>query len=160
MSTPSFPATEDRSVPAARDLVLADVAVEYGSGVASVRPVNGFSCTIPDGSLALLLGPSGCGKTTLLSCLAGILHPTEGTVRHGDVEISSLGGAALTAYRRHGVGIVFQAFNLVASLTALDNVALPLRGSGRRRSDARARSAELLNEVGHAERMEHLLGQL
>ena len=58
MSTPSFPATEDRSVPAARDLVLADVAVEYGSGVASVRPVNGFSCTIPDGSLALLLGPS------------------------------------------------------------------------------------------------------
>ena len=98
MSTPSFPATEDRSVPAARDLVLADVAVEYGSGVASVRPVNGFSCTIPDGSLALLLGPSGCGKTTLLSCLAGILHPTEGTVRHGDVEISSLGGAALTRF--------------------------------------------------------------
>ena len=160
MSTPSFPATEDRSVPAARDLVLADVAVEYGSGVASVRPVNGFSCTIPDGSLALLLGPSGCGKTTLLSCLAGILHPTEGTVRHGDVEISSLGGAALTAYRRHGVGIVFQAFNLVASLTALDNVALPLLGSGRRRSDARARSAELLNEVGLADRMSHLPGQL
>jgi len=142
------------------DLVLSDVSVEYGSGVSAVRPVDGFNCTVPDGSLALLLGPSGCGKTTLLSCLAGILQPTEGSVRHGDTEVSALDGAAMTAYRRHGVGIVFQAFNLVASLTALDNVALPLVGSGRSRGEARRRAAELLDEVDLNERVSHLPGQL
>lgn len=142
------------------DLVLSDVVVEYGSGETAVRPVDGFSCEVPDGSLALLLGPSGCGKTTLLSCLAGILRPTAGTVCHGDTEISALAGQALTTYRRDGVGIVFQAFNLVASLTALDNVALPLRGSGRGRREARERATELLDEVDLHERSAHLPGQL
>ncbi len=142
--------------PSAGDLVLSDVVVEYGGGVSAVRPVDGFSCTVRDGSLALLLGPSGCGKTTLLSCLAGILRPSAGTVRHGDMEISALDGPELTTYRRHGVGIVFQAFNLVASLTALDNVALPLRGAGRSRRDARERAGE----VDLHERVGHLPGRL
>jgi len=142
------------------DLVLEDVVVEYRSGEGVIRPVDGFGCTIEDGSLALLLGPSGCGKTTLLSCLAGILRPSSGRLSHGDTEISALGGAALTAFRRDGVGVVFQAFNLVASLSALDNVALPLRGAGRGRSKARARATELLEEVGLGDRMSHLPGRL
>lgn len=160
MSAATAKVDEVAAAQAGDDLVLSDVVVEYGSGVSAVRPVDGFGCTVPDGSLALLLGPSGCGKTTLLSCLAGILRPSAGTVHHGDTEISSLDGPALTEYRRHGVGIVFQAFNLVASLTALDNVALPMRGAGRGRREARARAAELLEEVDLSARASHLPGQL
>ena len=142
------------------DLVIDDVSVEYTSGDYVVRPVDGFSRRIPDGSLALLLGPSGCGKTTLLSCLAGILTPTSGTISHGDTVITSLDRAGLTAYRRHGVGIVFQAFNLVASLTALENVVLPMRCAGISKKVARLRAEELLTEVGLAERADHLPGQM
>lgn len=142
------------------DLVLEDVVVEYRNGDSAIRPIDGFGCQIPDGSLALLLGPSGCGKTTLLSCLAGILRPSSGSVSHGDVVISSLSGPALTEYRRRGVGIVFQAFNLVASLSALDNVALPLRTAGHGQRAARERARELLEEVDLADRVDHLPGQL
>jgi len=142
------------------DLVIDDVSVEYASGDYVVRPVDGFSRRIPDGSLALLLGPSGCGKTTLLSCLAGILTPTSGTISHGDTVITSLDGGGLTEYRRHGVGIVFQAFNLVASLTALENVVLPMRCAGIPTKKARQRATELLAEVGLAERSGHTPGRL
>lgn len=141
-------------------LVLEDVVVEYGAGENAVRPIDGFNCDIADGSLALLLGPSGCGKTTLLSCLAGILRPTSGVVRHGDTEISSLTGGPLTEFRRHGVGIVFQAFNLVSSLSALDNVALPMRCAGRGGRAARTRALQLLAEVDLEHRQHHLPGEL
>jgi putative ABC transport system ATP-binding protein len=142
------------------DLVIDDVTVEYASGDYVVRPVDAFSRTIPDGSLALLLGPSGCGKTTLLSCLAGILSPTSGTIHHGDTEITSLGASGLTAYRRHGVGIVFQAFNLVPSLTATENVMLPMRCAGTKTKAARQRAAELLDEVDLSDRADHLPSRL
>jgi putative ABC transport system ATP-binding protein len=136
------------------DLVLEDVVVEYATGAERVRPVDGFSTTVHDGALALLLGPSGCGKTTLLSCLAGILRPTSGSVRHGDRAISELAGADLLDYRRHGVGIVFQAFNLIPSLTALENVMLPMRSAGVGRGEARQRATQLLTEVELVERMD------
>ncbi len=135
------------------DLVIDEVTVEYATGVEKVRPVDGFSTSIPDGSLALLLGPSGCGKTTLLSCLAGILEPTSGTIHHGDTAISSLRGQDLMNYRRHGVGIVFQAFNLIPSLSALENVMLPMRSAGVDKKAARARATELLEEVELGERL-------
>ncbi|HKY16008.1 MAG TPA: ATP-binding cassette domain-containing protein [Microthrixaceae bacterium] len=128
-------------------LVMDDLVVEYATGVERVRPVDGFSATIPDGSLALLLGPSGCGKTTLLSCLAGILEPTAGTIRHGARSITGLRGAELMDFRRHGVGIVFQAFNLIPSLTALENVMLPMRSAGVARATARTRATELLEQL-------------
>ena len=142
------------------DLDLRDVVVEYRSGESTVRPVDGFSASIPDGSLALLLGPSGCGKTTLLSCLAGILSPTAGRITHGATEISSLSGTSLTEYRRRGVGIVFQAFNLVPSLSAMENVMLPMRSAGVRRAAARDRAAELLEEVDLSHRADHLPGAM
>jgi putative ABC transport system ATP-binding protein len=132
---------------AAGDLVIDDLVVEYATGVERVRPIDGFSAVIPDGSLALLLGPSGCGKTTLLSCLAGILEPTSGTIRHGSAGVTGLRAAELMAYRRHGVGIVFQAFNLIPSLTALENVMVPMRSAGVGRREARARATELLEEL-------------
>jgi putative ABC transport system ATP-binding protein len=114
----------------ADDLAVQGLTVEYVSGGYVSRPVNGFDLQAEAGSLVLLLGPSGCGKTTILSCLAGVIRPTAGEVRVGDIDVAQLRGTALTDYRRHRVGIVFQAFNLVSSLTARENVMIPLRGAG------------------------------
>ncbi|MET0461359.1 MAG: ATP-binding cassette domain-containing protein, partial [Ilumatobacteraceae bacterium] len=103
--------------------------------------------------LVLLLGPSGCGKTTLLSCLAAILKPTSGSIRYGETEITALSGGALTEHRRHGVGVVFQAFNLVPSLNSLENVAAPMRSAGVRPRAAKRRAIRLLEDVGLGERL-------
>ena len=101
------------------DLRITDLVVEYASGQESVRPINGLNLDVTEGSLAILLGPSGCGKTTLLSCLGGILRPTSGRIEFGDLDVTALGTGELSDYRRNTVGIVFQAFNLVPSLTAM-----------------------------------------
>jgi putative ABC transport system ATP-binding protein len=112
------------------DLSIQDLVVEYSSGGYAVRPLDGFNLDVAAGSLVILLGPSGCGKTTLLSCLGGILKPTSGAIKFGEVDVTSLDAKALSEYRRETVGIVFQAFNLVPSLTALENVMVPLRSAG------------------------------
>ncbi len=137
------------------DLIIDDLTVEYDAGGYTVRPLDGFSTTVQDGSLAVLLGPSGCGKTTLLSCLGGILTPTSGSIRYGHIEVAGLQGAALTAYRQRDVGIVFQSFNLVPSLTAVGNVMAPLRAAGMSSTAARTRAVELLEHVGLGERLGH-----
>jgi putative ABC transport system ATP-binding protein len=141
-------------------LSIRDLVVEYSSGGYAVRPIDGLTVEAGPGELMLLLGPSGCGKTTLLSCLGGILTPTAGTISYGDVTITGLEGAALTNFRRHTVGIVFQAFNLVPSLTAFENVEVPLRAAKVGRRERRARATELLERVGLAERMHHKPGDL
>ena len=142
------------------DLRIADLVVEYSSGGYAVRPINGMSLDVPAGSLVILLGPSGCGKTTLLSCLGGILRPKSGSITFDGVDITALNSGALTKYRRDEVGIVFQAFNLVPSLTALENVMVPLRAAGRSRSSARQRAEELLTRVGLEDRLKHRPGDL
>ncbi len=141
-------------------LFVEGLTVTYRSGDYDVSPLDGFSMQAGDGELVVLLGPSGCGKTTLLSCLSGILRPTQGTVRVGGTEVIGLQGEALTDYRRHTVGVVFQAFNLVPSLTALENVAAPLWGSGVRRSDARVKASALLERVSLSDRASHRPGDL
>jgi putative ABC transport system ATP-binding protein len=107
-----------------------------------------------------LLGPSGCGKTTLLSCLAGILRPKSGGIHVNGSLITSLKGKGLTDYRQSGVGIVFQAFNLVPSLDATENVMVPLRAAGVGRREARARAVETLNHVGLGDRLHNKPSQL
>ncbi len=139
---------------------IQDLSVEYSSGGYAVRPIDGLSLQADEGELVLLLGASGCGKTTLLSVLAGILTPTSGSVSVDGVDVVGLSGSALSDYRRSTVGIVFQAFNLVPSLTALENVQVPLRLGGVRRSAARTRATELLAQVGLEERMQHKPGGL
>ena len=141
-------------------LEITDLVVEYASGGYAVRPIDGLSVRAEPGELVLLLGPSGCGKTTLLSCLGGILTPTSGEIHFGDVSIIGLDGARLTEYRRHTVGIVFQAFNLVPSLTALENVEVPLRAARFARRERRARATELMERVGLGDRMQHRPGDL
>jgi putative ABC transport system ATP-binding protein len=142
------------------DLAVTDLTVEYQSGDYVIRPLDRLNMEAEGGTLALLLGPSGCGKTTLLSCLAGILKPTSGSIVFRGTEVSALEGSGLTAYRRRAVGVVFQAFNLIASLSALDNVAAPLWAAGMRGAEARARAAALLTRVGLKERMHHHPGDL
>ena len=142
------------------DLNIRDLVVEYSSGGYAVRPIDGLDLDVPAGSLVILLGPSGCGKTTLLSCLGGILSPTSGEITFGDRVVTDLDGKAMAAYRRDTVGIVFQAFNLVASLTALENVMVPLRAAGTSRGRAKERAAELLTQVGLQDRMTHRPGDL
>jgi putative ABC transport system ATP-binding protein len=141
-------------------VLVDDLTVTYRSGDYEVSPLQGFSMQARDGELVLLLGPSGCGKTTLLSCLAGILQPTRGSVRVAGTEVVGLPPKELTQYRRSTVGVVFQAFNLVPSLTALENVAAPLWGAGVRRDPARVRAAALLDRVSLSDRARHRPGDL
>ena len=141
-------------------LRIEDLTIEYAQGGYAVRPIERFGLAAGDGDLVLLLGPSGSGKTTLLSCLAGLLSPAAGTVRVGETEVTALSGAALAQYRRHGVGIVFQAFNLIPSLTARENVAAPLRLAGVGRRAARLRADALLERVGLGDRAHHRPAEL
>ena len=140
---------------AAADLIIENLTVEFTKGDYTVRPLDDFSCNVQAGSLALLLGPSGCGKTTLLSCLGGILKPTAGKISYGGTEVTTLTGKALTLYRQRGVGVVFQAFNLVPSLNAVENVSVPMRSAGVGRREARDKAVTLLESVGLADRLTH-----
>jgi putative ABC transport system ATP-binding protein len=137
------------------DISIRDLTMEYSSGGYAVRPFDDFNLELSTGELVLLLGASGCGKTTLLSMLASLLTPTSGTITVGDIDVTALKGNALTEYRRHTVGVVFQAFNLIPSLTARENVSISLRNAGTSRSVARARAEELLTMVGLEDRMGH-----
>ncbi len=137
------------------DLQVRDLVIEYSSGGYPIRPIDGLSLDAAGGQLVLLLGASGCGKTTLLSVLAAILSPHSGGVSVAGIDVRALRGSALTEYRRKTVGIVFQAFNLVPSLTALENVMVPLRAARVRSRPARARATELLDRVDLGDRLEH-----
>jgi putative ABC transport system ATP-binding protein len=142
------------------DIDIRDLTIEYASGGYLVRPIHGLYLQVASGELVLLLGASGSGKTTLLSALAAILRPTAGTIWVGDTEVTALRGAALTEYRRHRVGVVFQTFNLVPSLTARDNVQAPLWAARMPARQARARAEQLLDRFGLHERLDHRPGDL
>jgi putative ABC transport system ATP-binding protein len=137
------------------DLRIEDLTIEFSQGDYLVRAIDSLDVKATDGEFVILLGPSGSGKTTLLSCLAGILTPASGRITVGDVQVTDLHGPALARYRRHTVGIVFQAFNLIASLTARENVMAPLRVAGVPARAARARAEGLLKLVGLEHRMDH-----
>jgi putative ABC transport system ATP-binding protein len=142
------------------EIRVRDLTMEYSSGGYIVRPFDHFDVDLATGDLALLLGASGCGKTTLLSMLASILTPTSGSIHVGDIEVTALKGADLAAYRRRTVGVVFQAFNLIPSLTAQENIYVSMRYAGVDRAAAKARSEELLTMVGLEDRMHHRPGKL
>jgi len=141
-------------------LEVGDLTVEYDSGGYMVRPLDHLCFGAEDGELVVLLGPSGCGKTTLLSSLAGLLTPTSGSIRLRGQEVVGLSGPALARHRRETVGVVFQAFNLIASLSARGNVMVPLLLGGIPRRQAAKRADELLGVVGLADRTHHRPAQL
>jgi putative ABC transport system ATP-binding protein len=141
-------------------LVVTDLVVEFIHDGYAIRPLDGLSFEAQPGELVVLLGPSGSGKTTLLSCLGGIMTPTSGSIRVGDTDIATMSGKQLDAYRRDQIGFVFQAFNLIASLTARENIAVPLTLTGMSRKDAFARADELLDQVNLGDRGHHLPSRL
>jgi putative ABC transport system ATP-binding protein len=124
-------------------------------------PVNilrGVDLDISKGEAVALVGPSGSGKTSLLMLLAGLDRATAGSIRLDGHEITSMTEDDLARLRREAVGIVFQAFHLIPTMTALENVAVPLELAGRR--DALSRATEALNAVGLGHRLTHLPGQM
>jgi putative ABC transport system ATP-binding protein len=143
-----------------RRLWIDDLTIEFRSGGYLLRPVENFSFEAHSGELILLLGPSGCGKTTLLSAIAGILTPTRGSIWVDDVDVTAMSAKEMSEYRRHTVGIVFQGFKLIASLTARENVEAPLRLDGWNRRAARERAETLLTQFELGERMGHRPGRM
>ncbi len=116
-------------IPAAR---VANLTKTYGSGQAEVRALDGISLELYAGEFTAVMGPSGSGKSTLMHCCAALDTATSGTVHVGDIELSGLNDRDLTVLRRDAIGFVFQSFNLVPTLTAQENILLPLAIAGRK----------------------------
>jgi putative ABC transport system ATP-binding protein len=132
------------------DLQLSMLRKTYGGGLNRVVALDGVSVVARPGSFTAVMGPSGSGKSTLLLCAAGLERPSSGTVVLGGVDLTRLAESALTRLRRDRIGFVFQSFNLVASLTAGQNVGLPLRLAGRKPGPGQIAAA--LAAVGLADR--------
>ncbi|MGW1994890.1 ABC transporter ATP-binding protein [Embleya sp. NPDC001921] len=137
---------------------LVGVTKVYGRGTEAVHALRGVDVDIPSGTFTAVMGPSGSGKSTFLHCAAGLDRPTGGRVHLAGSDITALSETKLTQLRRSRVGFVFQAFNLVGSLTAEQNAALPLRLAGERPDKARVR--EVLGRIGLADRARHRPAQL
>jgi putative ABC transport system ATP-binding protein len=147
------------SVPADAAMILLEtVAVTLTSAAGAVNVLRGVSLRMAAGETAALIGPSGSGKTTLLMTAAGLVRPSAGRVEVAGIDLATLDEDGLARFRRGAVGIVFQGFHLVPTMTALENVALPLEFAGRR--DAFEVAAESLAAVGLAPRREHYPAEL
>ena len=136
-------------------VALVDVTKTYRRGAREVTALGGVSFAIGRGEFVALMGPSGSGKSTLLNVIAGLDAPSAGEVYVDDVPLSSLGDDTLTDLRRTRIGVVFQLFNLLPSITVAENVALPLRASGVAAADVAARVAQALAAVGLGARRTH-----
>jgi putative ABC transport system ATP-binding protein len=141
--------------PAARAVDLVKV---YGQGDAAVRALDGVSVAFGHGEFSAIMGPSGSGKSTLMHCMAGLDSITSGRVYVGGTEVSALGDKELTRLRRDRVGFIFQAYNLVPTLSAMENITLPLDIAGRQPD--RAWVDRLIDTVGLRDRLSHRPSQL
>jgi putative ABC transport system ATP-binding protein len=130
----------------------------YGDGDSAVEAVRGVSLEVPTGQFTAIMGPSGSGKSTLMHLLAGLDRPTEGTVEIAGEDITSMSDKKLTLLRRKHIGFVFQAFNLVPTLTAEENVTLPLSIAGRKID--RRWVDSVISRVGLDERRSHRPAQM
>lgn len=136
------------------------VSRDYTAGEARVAAVAGVSLTLDAGDFVALVGPSGCGKSTLLHLCGAMDRPTAGTVTLEGAVLNDLRDEALTRIRRERVGFVFQFFNLLPTLTVLENVALPLLLSGRSSGEAEREARGLLERVGLSGRLRHYPQQI
>jgi putative ABC transport system ATP-binding protein len=143
-------ASEQSASVAARDLVR-----EYRMGESAIRAVDGISLTISSGEFVALLGQSGSGKSTLLNLIGGLDRSSSGSLQVMGRELSAMNSEELARYRRHTVGMVFQSFNLVPTMTVLENVVLPMLFAEVERAERTRRAQEALERVGLAGRMRH-----
>lgn len=137
------------------DIVVKDLIKVYKAGRSEVIALRGLDCTIKGGQVLAIMGPSGCGKTTLLNIIGGLDRPTAGSVNLDGVNLVDLDDAGLVKHRRETVGIVFQFFNLVSTLTARENIELPMRLAGKKSEYMRTRTDELLKLVAMEARAQH-----
>jgi putative ABC transport system ATP-binding protein len=136
------------------------VTKRFGSADSGTWALRGVDLDVPPGQMTLLAGPSGCGKTTLICVVAGLLNPTEGEVRVLGKEFQKLSGRQLVQFRGQNIGFVFQQYNLLPALTAVENAAVPLTIAGRPRYEALAKAAEILEAVGLGDKLQSLPRQL
>lgn len=129
-------------------LQVSHITKTYNSGAGGVTAVNDVTFEVPTGVFAAIVGKSGSGKSTLLALLGALDKPTSGAIKVGDGVITSMRDHALIAYRRDAIGFVFQGYNLIPNLSALENVMLPMEFAGKRKAERRARAEELLSQVG------------
>src|SRR5512138_3895568 len=146
MATPSIDTT----------LQITDITKRYGSGSTEVTAVRDVSLGVRPGEIVLIMGPSGSGKTTLLSMLGALLKPTEGTIQLNGTIISALAENHLPDIRLRQFGFIFQDFNLLSALTALENVAIVAELAGARNGAARKKATTLLTELGLGERLDFI----
>ncbi|AKU95741.1 Methionine ABC transporter ATP-binding protein [Labilithrix luteola] len=156
MTSTTRHATRETLAASARNLTKT-----YGRGEAQVHALRGIDLDLPRGRFTAIMGPSGSGKSTLMHCLAGLDQASGGTVTVAGTDLGSLDDDALTIFRREHVGFVFQSFNLLPMLTALQNIVLPLELGGRRIDNAgREHAHRLANVLGVADRLGHRPAEL
>jgi putative ABC transport system ATP-binding protein len=142
-------------------LKVKDLSRTFQSGDTEVAAVDSVSLEVPNGQFASIIGKSGSGKTTLLSLLGTLEKPTGGHIEIDGKDVTAISDHALVDYRRKKIGFVFQAYNLIPNLTALENVMLPLSFEGVRGSERKQRATELLEQVGFtADQMDRKPGRL
>ncbi|MGD0841065.1 MAG: ABC transporter ATP-binding protein [Candidatus Acidiferrales bacterium] len=133
---------------------LVNVSKDYGDGE-TVHALRHLDLSVAQGERVAVMGPSGSGKSSLLNLICGLDEPTSGSVQVAGVELSKLNDDARTRLRREKIGMIFQTFNLLLTLTALENVALPLRLQGVRKRETDARALAMLERVGLKHRIGH-----
>jgi putative ABC transport system ATP-binding protein len=158
LSPPRSPATPVATEPDADSIVITHVDLSLGQGAARVHILKDISLRVATGETVGLIGASGSGKSTLLMVMAGLERPDKGEVVVGGTAFNALDEDALARFRGRHIGIVFQSFHLIPTMTALENVAVPLELAGR--ADASARAARELRSVGLGERFHHYPAQL
>ncbi len=137
------------------NIQLVEICRHFELGSTDVKALDKINLEIDQGEFVALVGPSGSGKSTLLNLLGGLDRPTSGELNIQDLGLQNATEVELTAHRRHNVGFIFQSFNLLPTLTALENVALPLMLSGVPLKERHARAADLLKRVGLEHRLDH-----
>ncbi len=139
----------------ARVLETRDLKKHYRMGASTVRALDGVSLTVEQGEFVGLLGTSGSGKSTLLNLIAGLDRPSDGSLRIFDQDLAQMSSAELSLHRRRNVGIIFQSFNLVSTMSAAENVALAMMFAGVPRGAREGRAAGLLETIGLGGRQQH-----
>ncbi|MEI6255070.1 MAG: ABC transporter ATP-binding protein [Planctomycetota bacterium] len=152
--------TADASSRHAAAIRVRGVTKEFGAGDSLTKALRGVDLDVPYGEMLMLVGPSGCGKTTLVSIVAGTLEPTAGEVIVLGQDLIGLDNNRKVRFRRENVGFVFQTYNLLPVLTAVENAAVPLLIAGWRRPEALEAAAGVLDELGLGDRLTNLPTEL